>query len=431
MGGRVPAGAARHDVRGATVRIVASPLARLVAAGLEAARRALRDLDGDQVPADLRRVVAHSGALTPPLAGSLIRALDRYDWLRAKAIDAWPEADSGADDRAVALGTLFLERPPGWSERLASEVVAAARAEAAESQHRSDAAIADLERELAEAGSRLRDERRRGDRERARLVEQRDEARAAVRAAKGGEARGDAALRRRAERAEAAGADARADLEAARAELLAVRELAAEERRKRAAAEHSLAEISGGRVWPRKDPEALAVYLDDAARMARADGGEPGGGAGSAEGGALRLPEGVAPDAADAIDWLLDRRGPTTVIVDGYNAGFALAGPGDPPAARRRLGVAVDRLPTLAAGALQVIVVYDSTIEEEPGVGGRVKTCFASPGRSADEEIVDLARAVTGPVVVVSGDRMVREQAEAAGALTLWSAALVEWATRR
>jgi hypothetical protein len=45
---------------------------------------------------------------------------------------------------------------------------------------------------------------------------------------------------------------------------------------------------------------------------------------------------------------------------------------------------------------------------------------------SADEEIISLAGQVPG-LVVITSDRRVREEAEARGAIGLWSEALVDW----
>ena len=53
------------------------------------------------------------------------------------------------------------------------------------------------------------------------------------------------------------------------------------------------------------------------------------------------------------------------------------------------------------------------------------------PFRTADREIAELVAELGGPRVVVSTDREVREAAEEAGALALWSEALVEWEKRR
>ena len=104
---------------------------RLFRRALEAAAKALRDLDADQVPADLLRVRGRPLPLPPPLAVSLLKALDRYDWLREKALEAWPEADSATagPERASAL---VLQRPSGWVARLAAAASELARREGRE-----------------------------------------------------------------------------------------------------------------------------------------------------------------------------------------------------------------------------------------------------------------------------------------------------------
>ena len=145
----------------------------------------------------------------------------------------------------------------------------------------------------------------------------------------------------------------------------------------------------------------------------------------------LRLPPGVRPDAAEAVDWLLAAAPPATVIVDGYNAAFLLTDAGVPAAARRRLELELSRLPTLAAGRLTVIVVYDA---QDPLAGagirkGNIEVVFTD-GRTADEHIVALAGDLAGRLVVVSNDREVRDGAEAAGAVGLWSSALAAWVGR-
>ena len=52
---------------------------------------------------------------------------------------------------------------------------------------------------------------------------------------------------------------------------------------------------------------------------------------------------------------------------------------------------------------------------------------FAEADRLADEEVVHLAAETAGPVVVVTSDREVRENAAFVGAAALWSEAFVEW----
>jgi predicted RNA-binding protein with PIN domain len=145
---------------------------------------------------------------------------------------------------------------------------------------------------------------------------------------------------------------------------------------------------------------------------------------------ALKLPAGIAPDAAQAVQWLIDRDQPYTLVVDGYNVLF-LIDPSDftSGAARQRLNHGLNRLRRQARSSPRVIVIYDSSLPGEPDVGtaGDVEVRFAAEDRLADEEVVALARASKGPVVVVSTDREVREGSEAVGALPLWSESLVAW----
>jgi hypothetical protein len=141
------------------------------------------------------------------------------------------------------------------------------------------------------------------------------------------------------------------------------------------------------------------------------------------------LPGGVRPDSAEAVDRVLEHRGPKHIVVDGYNVGLALAA-GKAAEVRARLDPVLGRLRTMARPPRSVTVVYDSSREGSrvSGVSGVVVT-FAPPGTSADDVIVRLA-AVPG-TVVISNDREVRERAAGVGALALWAEALVAWARRR
>jgi predicted RNA-binding protein with PIN domain len=81
-----------------------------------------------------------------------------------------------------------------------------------------------------------------------------------------------------------------------------------------------------------------------------------------------------------------------------------------------------------------VVVVYDSAVspEAETGSGpGGVRIRFTRNGLSADDEIRRLAAEGSGPVVVVSSDREVREGSERHGAIALWSEALIAWIQAR
>jgi predicted RNA-binding protein with PIN domain len=131
------------------------------------------------------------------------------------------------------------------------------------------------------------------------------------------------------------------------------------------------------------------------------------------------------------VEWLLSDAPPVTVLIDGYNVGFVLAGPGDPAAARQRLELELSRLVTLASGRLAAVVVYDSAdggTERSPRRHG-IEVLFTS-GRTADDVLVELVRDLSGRRVVVSNDRAVRERSEKAGAVALWSDALAAWSVR-
>lgn len=186
-------------------------------------------------------------------------------------------------------------------------------------------------------------------------------------------------------------------------------------------------------VWAVRDPLELARLLDETVLAARPTP-RVGGQAAEAPAGPLRLPPGLVPDGVAAVDWLLEGHVPAVLIVDGYNLAFALGEAPGRPASREEVGWALGRLRRRARAPLRVVVVYDSSLPGGPGVDtgpGGIEVRFTEEGGSADEEIVALAGRVRGPVVVVSDDRRVREEAEAAGALGLWSKGLAAWISER
>ncbi len=398
---------------------------------LEAAARALHDLKADQIPADLRRVARRPLPLPPPLAASLLKGLDRYDWLREKAAEAWPEADPDVPgpDQASAL---LLLRPPGWT----AQVAALAAGVGAEQARRADD---DLAEQLAKARSDVEESKRRAraEKEKGRQAirkgrEELEKQRAARLALERAPARAEAAHQEALERLRADLAAVTRELDAARRESRRCREELAEQRRARAAAEAQVVETAPVPTWS-GDPLELAVYLDRTAAMARppAPGGQPAGVSGAAP--SLRLPRRIHPDKREAVDWLVARGEATTVIVDGYNLAFTLAGRGQPAVGRERALMLLDRVRRVARGALRVVAVFDSRLamvadEARPGP---VEVRFATGEGGADGEIIELAGELAGDRVVVSSDREVRDKAEAAGAVGLWSEALADWARRR
>jgi hypothetical protein len=393
---------------------------------IDAAREALTRLDADQVPASLRPVVRASSALTPPLEALLLRELDSLGWLRDKAVAQWGGAKVAltgeGSDRASAL---FLLRPEGWAPelvRLAWEGGYGTGAVAG------DKAADDAEKAKTEKGE-LRDKLR-------QTVRERDEVKAEVRRLERAAAepartehQGAARMRERLADTEAAHAEFRSALQARIDELEGeagrLRESLQKERQGRSRAEKKLDEHRITPGWVRGGAD-LARILDQLAAAAVRVIPENEVVKGKV---ALRLPEGVRPDAADAVEWVLDRSGPKHILVDGYNVGLALAS-GKASEVRARLEPVLGRIRTVARPPRSVTVVYDSSIEgsRTGGVAG-VAVHFAPPGTTADDVIVGMA--ATAGTVVISNDREVRERSERAGALSLWAEALVAWARRR
>lgn len=396
---------------------------------LEAARKALRDLDHDQVPAALRKVVAHSGDLTPPLANLLVRELGAAEWLRAKAMEAWPEADTApaAPDRASAL---FLKRPPGWEVELALVASALGAAAALAGSNRSERSRSALERDLGAAKDRERQARARAEDAEAEARELRRRAAEPVRADRSEAARIGQEMERSRARWEAERADLTARAEAAEAGIVDLRESLYRVERDRAEMVRRLEEARGGAEWAVRDSVALAALVDETAARARTARQIPAQPTGSAPPN-VTLPPGVRPDEARAVDAVLAHEGPLLVVVDGYNVGLKMAS-GTPAEVRARLRAVLDRLVVIAPARLRVSVVWDSSLGDAGMTRrGRLEVRFAAAGEEADDVVVATARDAEVPVVVISSDREVRDRSEAVGAVTLWSDALVAWGAGR
>lgn len=390
-------------------------LLNLLGPAVTAARLALSDMDDKEIPANMRRVASYSGGnLPPPLAKSVLSALDGDEWLREKALEKLDP-----DDLSVAARA-FLERDDAWWSLIAVELARASTADAVSSTARTDAEIDDLEAKLAVAKKRLKRVGSDLDAERARarrLASQRTQRNRRRNL-------GDAPSRDTERKLEMAIAE-RVESEAMVARLRTrLKSLLREQRR--AASEGDPDTGLGG------DPVARARHLDLLAAAAphRFDRPADDGEAGSSADQSLRLPAGVRPDSADAVDWLIGEQRPVTLLVDGYNVLYGL----DPAtfttsAARRRLAERLGRLKR-ALGRSVVAVVYDSDLpgERERHVAeGGIEVHFSDADELADDAIVAMTETATGDVVVVTSDRDLRERVESVGGLTLWSEALTGW----
>ncbi len=414
-------------------------LQEVLAGAIAAGRATLRDLREDgslpdtrkdfpasgDMPPRLEAVAQRTGKrLPPPLASTLLGEIDRNESFRALVLDTWIER--GGDDPIVDA---FLRRPEGWwatiVDAVGERVEAAAEAELDRERRR----VADLEGKVREGKDRLR---RKDDLLASAERAQRDRVEAATGATKAALAREtDRVARLEKELAVAAETLAAAEAES-EALRLRLAELTDQARRLRSERAEALRVASTGATTEAipREPRELARFLDrlsDATAPYRAPGAssEPDG---SESPGPLRLPPGISPDSAEAIDALIGSPGRFRVVIDGHNL-LGWWSPDDlgDPSRRKRL---VDRLGRFRRSlGRPVEVVFDSSLHggRETLVSDGVVVRFAPHDSTADDEIAAIAG---HGYVVVSNDREVRERAEDAGALVVWADALARWLDR-
>ena len=404
----------------------------LLAPAFKAVRKALRDLDPDEVPAVLRRIAGQSARrLPPPLARKLIETLDENEWLRDKAAEAGSDLDPASSDPARAVSALFLQRPEGWEDQARQ----AAEHRATGTQQ---ALVATLQRTITDLQQQLE-----AAREKARGAQHRAQA-AAVDADRKTQSARSAVEAARQEEREAADEQRRSyetlleryqrlvrDLEESGERITALRDELLRARR----TGRTAAVPTGPQAWATRDPLEIARMLDDiveavrpeavAAALEKVQGSVP----------PFAFPAGVSPDQKEAIVWLAAYWDSYVLVVDGYNVTFLLDEDGfTETSTRDRLNEGLARFRRAAAAPVQVTVVYDSAqaggVTSNQGPGG-IEIRFTEAGHSADEEILRIAAETSSRLAVVSTDRRVREGAEEHGALGLWSQALVAWLERR
>jgi hypothetical protein len=127
----------------------------------------------------------------------------------------------------------------------------------------------------------------------------------------------------------------------------------------------------------------------------------------------LPLPLDVHPDTTEAARWLLGSV--TTLLVDGYNVSLNLRAGQELEAQRRWL---IERLRSIAArGQLAPVVVFDGD-QASPSstMSSGVEIRFTAAASTADDDIVFTVAVTTGPVLVVTDDRELRERVTSEGA---------------
>ncbi|MFW2340771.1 MAG: hypothetical protein ACN4GK_12015 [Acidimicrobiia bacterium] len=395
------------------------PVVEALDSVIETARSVLRDFEPEQVPATLMKVAKHSGKrLPPPYARSLVSELHENDWLRDKVTDALIEADPASDDTRLAAAGLFLHRPDDWESRF-SQIVADREDSQAGSQ------AANLEQTIEKLKSSLDAAKAKERKARQALAETQSdadkrvkEAKALAEAARMEAAAPSAGLEKSLDEADAEINRLRTSLIEADGRIDSLKHMLLKARRM----ERDDSDGTTPSIWQTGDTLEMAKMLDDVMVAMRPRSTSRDAATGTAE--ALVVPDGIRPDQADAINWMLQQERPVTLVVDGYNVAYQLdESRYSTPELREQVRDGLSRLRRLAKGPLPVVLVFDSK-EDVAKIPGQVETRFVPV---ADDEVVRLAAELSGDVIVISTDREVRERAEYNGAIALWSDALVAW----
>jgi predicted RNA-binding protein with PIN domain len=385
--------------------------------------------------------------------GRLRDAVDGDDDFRARVAAAADEATVGR------AGWLWLTRPEGWEDDPVFGGVPDGRPTPSDpgveaggdagtpAQNRAARREAKLDAKLA----RAREQASQADEGRRRAVRQRDEARAEVDAlraeveavaARVAELEGERNAAVRAQKA------LEAELSAVRHDLSVAREATrrAEVRADRPdegidalAARHAVeAAAAAAADLGRALAEAAAALQPDAGTepAAAPRAGSAGRRAGTRRGGGDRrtgrrwrrapaVPAGMVADSPEAHRWMVADPA-TLVVVDGYNLARE-AWSGLAPEEERRRTVALLEEQAHRSGG-PVTVVFDGDDDAvAPAASRVVRVRFSASGTTADEAIAALVATLPAaqPVLVVSTDREVADDARRQGAAVMSSAAFL------
>ena len=394
---------------------------------VEAARRALAELEPREVPVPLRRVKEQNRPSLPlPFERRLLQEIEDNEWFRERTAEQF-EGSAAEPDIEEAAAALFLFRPEGWEEGLAEA------ARAVEEVRRADR-LEQMARQIEKLESDLEDWRNKAKRHRRMMEEAKKEAGRLVAKAKteaAEEARrqfgGDLAEQKRENRRlteELAAAEA--ELGRQREQLSFTREALDRVRR----IQPPPPPDPGPNAWAAREPLESARFLDEVveahfpAAAFREVKPKP-------QAAPLALPLGVNPSDPAAVEWLLALDRSFSLLVDGYNVGFHVDNDRfHTPVIRNRLETYLTLFKNLAQGWPRVTVVYDSCYSGDTTVdylGGEIEVMFTNAGRTADDELVSIAAEQKASTVVVSSDKEVQKGAGDAGALVLFSESLAGW----
>ena len=394
---------------------------------VEAARKALADIEPRDTPAPLRKVsVSTQPSLPLPLERRLLREIEDNEWFREQAAEQF-EGSAAASEPEERAGALFLFRPEGWKADLAETARSVEAARQAGLIKEMTGQIEKLESELEKwrtTAKRYRKTASAAENETGRLVAKaRSEAFEKARSRFGGDL---AEQKRENRRLEEELAAAEEELDQQRERLSFTREALDKVRRSQPPPPPD----PGPNAWADREPIESARFLDEVveAHFPSSTFREP-----KPERAVipLALPPGVSPSAPPAVECLLALDRPFSLLVDGYNVGFHIDNHRfHSPVIRNRLETYLTLFKNLARGWPRVTVVYDSSCSGDTTVdylGGEIEVMFTSAGRSADDELVSMAAEQGESAVVVSSDKEIQKKAGESGSLVLYSEALAGW----
>lgn len=337
---------------------------------------------------------------------------------------------AAADEEAVGrAGWLFLVRPEGWEDELASLAAVETESSQAEQAVREERSAArrlrGAEDALRRAEDALTEARSHAARAAADLADERRSRRTAEEEA---QALADRVVSLERERAAAvARADGLATLTARVAEL----EAALDEARRSQPPTVSPQEVIDVLSDAGATAQALADRLAAAVTSFREEIADHPDPSVSPTPGArperrrrrrpAPLPPGIRDDTVEAAEHLVRRRG-ALLLVDGYNASLRYRPDLPIPELRQRFVDALDEL--AARTGVDVHVVFDGAVVPDGSAvaasarRGRARVTFSPPGTEADDVILGLVDGIPlgRAVLVASDDRRVRDGADERGA---------------
>lgn len=404
---------------------------RLLRQAVEVARGTLKNMEWRDVPRSMHRVAQSTGQRLPaPLEKLLLKELDGDEWFRrqvAEDLDGWKESNDPQEQAAA----LFVLRPDGWEDRLEGIRRDLRDAWNSDLIERCERRIGELESDLKKWKGDARRAQKGAEaarRQAERRVEQAwEEARSTVEPELI-----EACDRLRRDNRRLAG-----ELEEARAELAETGQRLAETRgdleRERRIEHAQPAPPAGLNVWADLDAVEAARQLDGVVQAFFPGPAPVAIDPVPADEEPLALPAGVAPDSPQAVEWLIELDRPFALLVDGYNVTAKMYPPDrfSLPEIRDRLQNDLAELKVRAKGSPRITVVWDSGRAIETSAAtlpNGIEVRYTREGWKADDELIDLAGGLGASAAVVSSDREVREEAQRAGSLGLWSEALANWA---